>query len=242
MLTDRAPFEYRYLSRRLLTDLVQHEEAARSRWSGSFDISLRVFGLHLQRKTPDFTNLHDLAMRSSELVSDNAGTLTDPGPYVQGHLDLHHGVFSPLMGWLGGRIACYHGEMTTSDGGVLLALFGSASNVVGRRGGDDELGSYCPSDVAGLYAILDAAREADDPEIDLDYRWDDHAMSAKERARMAVMFAQEGATGPSASLEFLAKVFLVVDAYRSGDETYRRVVVGAPLWIATPPPRPIHIQ
>lgn len=241
MLTDRAPFEYRYLSRRLLTDLVQHDEAARSRWSGSFDLPLRMLSLHLHRKAPEFTNLHDLAMRSPDLVSDNTGTLSEPGLYVRGQAELHHGVFSPHMGWLGGHIACYRGEAATPDGSVFIALFGSASNIVGwRRRDEDDVGSYYPSDVTGLYALLDAAREPDDPEIDFDFRWDDHAMSDEDRARRAVMFAREGATSPAQALEFLARVFLVVDDDSFASEEYRRVIVGAPLWVATPRPQPFQ--
>ena len=78
MLTDRAPFEYLYLSRRLLTDLFQHEQAARSKWRGSVDINLHFLGLHLQRQAPDFDNLRDLAMRSEALISDQTGSVSHP--------------------------------------------------------------------------------------------------------------------------------------------------------------------
>lgn len=234
MLTDRAPFDYRYLSRRLLTDLVQHDEAARSGWTRSLDINLHMFGLHLRRQAPDLANLHDLAMRSSGLVLQNTGSIDEPGAYMHGQMDLYHGVFAPHMGWCGGEVACYRGESTSSDGDVFVALFGSTSNVVGRRGDDEHPCSIYPSDIAGLYALLDAVREADDPPIDPDFRWEDQRLTDGDRAERAVMFARDGATGAAGSLEFLARTFIKVDNYSFGGDVYHRVVVGAPLWIATP--------
>jgi hypothetical protein len=238
MLTDSAPFDYVYLSPRLLTDLVHQDEAARGRWSRSFDIDLRLFGLHLQRRAPDFTNPRDLAARSTGLVSDYTGSIEVPGIYVHGRVNLRHGVFSPHMGWSGGQVACYCGVSATSEGSVFVALFGSASNVVGRRRADHDRDSFYPSDAAGLYALLDAVRELDDPEIDLDYRIDDHAMSAQTRAERAVMFARGGASVELGELEFLARVYLDVEDYAYADDAYRRVIMGAPLWVATPRPAP----
>jgi hypothetical protein len=238
MLTDRAPFEYVYLSSRLLTDLVQHDEATRSRRAWTFDVNLRFLGLHRQRRVPDLANLRDLAARSLEIVEDNTGNIDVPGYFVHDQMELRQGVFSPHMGWPDGHIACYYGVSST-DGATFVALFGSATNVVGRRRANaDNQGSFYPSDAAGLYALLDVIRERDDPEIDLDYRLDDHAMSDESRAERAVMFAKRGASGAARPLEFLARVYLDVQNYSFGEDVYRRVVVGAPLWIATPRPTP----
>jgi hypothetical protein len=155
VLTDRAPFEYRYLSKRLLIGLMQHEEAALPRRKLSLDLNLRGIGLRGQRKPPNFKNFRDLAMRSTELVRDNTGTLDVPSYYIHDQLDLCHGVFSPQMGWHG-HVACYQGEAIDSDGArVFLALFGSASNVEGRRQRDEDTSEYYPSDMTGLYAFLD---------------------------------------------------------------------------------------
>jgi hypothetical protein len=240
MLTNRAPFDYVYLSERLLTDLFRHERATRSRWTGSFDLNLHVLNIHLQRQVPDYTNLHYLAMRSLDLVSDYCGGIGTSDVYVNDRLELRHGVFSPLMGWRDGQIACYQGEAETPDGQtVFVALFGSASNVIGRRPKDDNL-DYYPSDVAGLYTLLDAARERRDLEIDLSYRWDDSTLSNAARAETAVKFAHGGATGEPRLLDFLARVFLEVEDYNFAGNAYDKVLVGAPLWIATPKPQALR--
>jgi hypothetical protein len=238
VLTDLAPFDYLYLSRRLLTDLFQHEEAARSKWRGTFDLNVPFLGLHLQRRGPDPNNLRDLAMRSEAIVADQTGDVSHPGYFIVGEFDAHHGVFEPHMGWRGGEVACYRVETTTAtDERVMVALFGSASNVIGRRRADEQSEFY-PSDATGLYSLLDAARERDDPEVDLDYRWDDATMSNEARADTAIMFSREGATRRLGTVRFLARVFQVIDSSEFRDESVDRVIIGAPLWVATPEPRP----
>ncbi len=120
---------------------------------------------------------------------------------------------------------------------MFLALFGSASNVIGRR--DRELGGtgYYPSDIDGLYALLDAAREPDDPEIDFDYRWEDARLSPEALAEDAVKYARGGARRDVGPHRFLARVFRRVEDYQ-GPGFCGQVLIGAPLWIATPPPQP----
>jgi hypothetical protein len=58
-----------------------------------------------------------------------------------------------------------------------LALFGSASTVVGRRDRDEGGDGYYPVRYHGTYTILDAAREDGDPQIDFDYRCEDVPLS-----------------------------------------------------------------
>lgn len=239
MLTDRAPFEYRYLSSRLLADLFQHEEAGRRRLHFSGELSAWIAKLQVARAQPDQANLHALARNAERLVSDHTGSVSYTGAalYVKDQLPLRHGVFEPLMGWLGGKVACYAGEGTNDDGQqVFLALFGSASNVVGYRaeGGT----GYCPSDMTGLYTMLDAVREPHDPQIDLDYLWDDGNLSRSTRADAAIQYAQGAAKMHIGPHEFLARVYLDVDNHRSGQHFTGQVIVGTPLWIATPRPRP----
>ena len=221
---------------------MQHEEAALRSSKRSIDINLRVFSVHLERRAPDYTNLRDLAMRSTEVVSDQTGDIATPGYYIRDQLVMYHGVFSPHMGW-GGHVACYRGQTETSDGqGVFVALFGSASNVVGRRPNDDDTSEYYPSDISGLYSLLDVIREKEDPEIDLGYRSDDYAFSVEERAKIAMQFAIGGATERLGTLDFLAKVLVEVDDCRARDNGFRgRVILGAPIWIATPAPQPYPV-
>jgi hypothetical protein len=242
VLTDRSPFEYRYLSSRLLAELFQHDDAARNRWRVSGGLSAWIANLQVTRTDLDHANMHALAARAEQLVSDHTGDLasTGKGLYVKDELELRHGVFEPHMGWTGGKVACYAGESITSDGErVFVALFGSASNVVGYRNDAGGQG-YFPSDITGLYSMLDLAREPSDPEIDFEYRWDDGRLSDDVRAHTAIKFAHGGAKRPIGSHGFLARVFVEIDNYRYDDEFAGRVIVGTPLWVATPRPTLDH--
>lgn len=240
MLTDRSPSEYLYLSRRLLTDLFMHEEATSSRTRMTFDITVPFLRVHVQRRAPNLDNLRDLARRSSELVSDQTGTIADPGYYIGGECQAHLGVFSPLMGWREGKIACLRIDVANGDDErTVVALFGSARNVVGWRGEDELETDFHPSDAAGLYSIIDAARERDDPEVDLEYRWDDAALSDEARADAALMLARAGARRPVGRVKFLAKVFQEFDQRDLRGESVDRLIVGAPIWVATGDPRPL---
>jgi hypothetical protein len=240
MLSDRAPFEYLYMSRRLLTDLVQHDEAARPRVKRELSFNFKWISYQGQRRPPDLGNPHDLASRSLDLVSDHAGGLDDQwSPYVHAEIQLSSGVFTPLIGWNGGTVACFRGEVTTTDGlSVFVALFGSASNLVGYRSGDDAISGFTPSDMTGLYALLDAVREPDDPEISLQCRLDDQALAREHVAQVAIEFARSGARQGSQTLTFLARRLLPVDGYRGREDKFDRVLIGAPLWVATPAPMP----
>ena len=151
---------------------------------------------------------------------------------------MRYGVFEPHIGWRGGRVACYAGEGRAADGGrVFLALFGSSSNVVGYLDDEPRQGEM-PSDITGLYTMLDLAREPDDPEIDFDYRWDDGHVTEDSRADTAIKFARMGARTAIGEHDFLARVFIEVENYRYDDSFTGRVIVGTPLWVATPKPAP----
>jgi uncharacterized protein DUF7019 len=242
VLTDRAPFEYRYLSARLLAEMFQHDEAARSRWRVSAGANPWIVNLQAVRADLDHANMHALAVRSEHLVSDHTGTLANSGMarYVRDQLALRRGIFEPHRGWRGGRVACYAGEARGADGEpVFLALFGSSSNVVGYRDDEPRFGEM-PSDMTGLYTMLDLAREPGDPEIDLDYRWDDGQLSEDARAHAAIKFARSRARRSIGVHDFLARVFLEVEDYRYDDTFTGKVIIGTPLWVATPKPTPQH--
>jgi hypothetical protein len=241
MLTDRHPIDYLYLSRRLLSDLVQHEQAAQSRWQFQPSFTLMGFSLGVGRRRADFDNLYDLAHRSQQLVSDNTGGLDQVGShYVLATLKLRNGVFEPLMGWRGGRVACFQGEATADDGAsVFVALFGSASNWRGFRADEETLSGFTPSDVMGLYGVLDAVREADDPEVGLEEKINELDLQRDHKLDEAVRFARLGVrSSDPQQLTFLARHLMSTENYQSDDGSYDRVLIAAPLWIATPMPTP----
>jgi hypothetical protein len=241
MLTDRDPVEYQYMSKRLLTDLVKHEEAARSRFQLQPAFSIFGISLGLSRRSADYDNLYELAGRSLQLVSDHtAGLESTWSPYVHATVDLRSGAFEPLQGWRGGHVACFAGEATTDEGAsVFVALIGSASNWRGFRADDETLGGFTPSDMLGLYGLVDAVREPDDPEIGLRERMDELDFERGRKLRQAIDFVRKGARpfGPQ-RLSFLAHRMMSEENYRIDDVTYDRVLVAAPLWIATPAPTP----
>lgn len=241
MLTDRDPIEYLYMSDRLLKDLVKHEEATRSRYQFQPSISFKGISLGIRRRPVDIDNLYDLAGRSLQLVSDNTGGLESTwSPYVHATLDLRSGAFEPLMGWRGGYVACFQGEATTDEGArVFVALFGSASNWRVFRANDETLGGFTPSDMMGLYGLLDAVRETDDPEIGLQERIDELDLEREHKLSEAIDFARRGARpfGPR-RLCFLARRMMSAENYQTDEGSYDRVLIAAPLWIATPAPTP----
>jgi hypothetical protein len=117
MQTDRSPVSYLYLSRRLLTGVVQQDEASLARSNWSVNVSpVPAVGVSRERKPPDYDNLYDLAARSTEATSDHTGSIDSPwGIYLHGEMDMHFGVFPPHQGW-DGNVACYRGESETADG------------------------------------------------------------------------------------------------------------------------------
>jgi hypothetical protein len=159
------------------------------------------------------------------------------GQYLRARLELRFGIFSALMGWPGGRVACYTTVATVDSGAkVFLALFGSASNVHGYR---DEGGTgFYPSDLFGLLTMLDLVREPQDPRLDDGYLWNDGSSSDEARASEAITLAQGGASTPIGEHEFLARAFIAVDDYLAPGEFEGKVVLGTPLWVATPLPAP----
>jgi hypothetical protein len=115
---------------------------------------------------PDYLNKFDLSRRAAEAVLDNTGTLAFPGEYAREEIDISMGFLTVLMGWEGRskvEIAAMMAEVEVEGiGRTFVALFGSASNYSGRRPKNSDEGSI-PSDIDGLYGILDATREPNDP-------------------------------------------------------------------------------
>ncbi|MBN9608072.1 MAG: hypothetical protein J0I11_01980 [Actinobacteria bacterium] len=241
MLTDRAPFDYRYLSGRLLRELAQQDDATRSRWRASGELTA-VFGhVNISRPERDNTNLYMLAQRSEKLVSDHTTrdlTQAYSGQYLRTQLPLRFGIFEPHMGWAGGKVAYYLAEVQDDAKRFVVALFGSAANVVGNR--DTGGSGYYPSDMRGLYTLLYLVRDPSGPGMDPpDYLWDDGRPYDEVRASAAVTLARRSAKGTPEQLDFLARLFVSVEDLDLGNGTAGKVLVGAPLWVATPKPQPV---
>lgn len=241
MGTDRNPIDYHYLSRRLLTELRDYEEAVRAPRSWRFRLGLPSAGVETGSSERDPDNLHALARRSSQLVSDNTGDLERPGRWFQAQLPLRYGVFDTHLGWSGGEVAIFSGTATSAEDEqeTRLVLIGSASNLVGYRPKQEGSGFH-PSAISGLYALLDAIREQNDPEVMLDYRIDDLELPPTARAAAAVQLAAGGARTALGTMTFLARTMLELDQVPLAGRAHARVLIGAPLWVATPPPQPLR--
>jgi hypothetical protein len=237
--TDRGPIDYLYLSGRLLRDLNEQDEAFRRlRRRKSFGFGLFGITANIDSQVPAQNGLRAIARRSADLVSDQTGTIEQPGYYVRAELEISHGVFTPHMGWQGGAVAVYRTTVPNAPEPMEVALVGSASNVVGYRQSSGAEGYY-PSDMMGLYALLDAIREPQDPEIDVNFRTDDVAMAPAVRAVAAVHLATGAASEPLGRLDVLFRVLIDEDNVRLRTGQASHVLIGTPLWIATPEPAPL---
>jgi len=238
MRTDNWPSDFRYVSRRLVTEITQQSDAARPRrrfWS--FSIDLPFSKVTIQGQPPDPANLFALVRQATEDVADWTGTLADPSYYVQDDLELELSWFPVLMGWVDAAsvevAAAFADTVIDGVGRTFVALFGSIHNYVGAKPGvDGDCGAY-PSDMQGLYQILSLAGESKDPAVEPSRLWDDAWMDMLDRCDLARRL-HEGTTGkfPCEPLRFLARSFFHAEHVEVGGEKYDRVLLGAPIWIA----------
>jgi hypothetical protein len=240
---DRWPVDFRYISRRLVRQLVDQDEATRSRWRFSgIPTPWGPIGLHKNRLDRD--NDFALCREATEAVRELTGTIAQGwGPYIQSELDLTMGTLSVLSGWkktLRVEIAAMKAEVIDPEAGrVFVALFGSASNYIGRKPLGDTLAEI-PSDIDGLYGILDRTREPGDPEINHDYLDRDlgHSPSSRAEAAEELLNGSRFSGFRTDHFDVLIRSFCV-------DETidpYDRVILGTPISVATPLPSALELS
>lgn len=194
MPTDNWPVDFRYVSKRLVTEIVQQHEAAQSKRRFTLALTLRLFSLSFSKLDPDYNNTFDLCRRAAEAVKGNAGTLQYPGLYIRDTLELSTGYMTVLLGWKDQS----HVEIAAMStvcripelGSVFVALFGSASNYTGRRV-KKHAAREIPSDVDGLYGLLQATREANDPVIADAYLDRDDGHSDDSRIDLAIRLMRD---------------------------------------------------
>lgn len=241
MGVDRWPVDFRYISSRLVRQIVQQDEATRPTWRLR-TISLLQGILGFQRDPPDRDNEFALCRRATEAVRDLTGTILEYGsPYIRAQVDLTMGFMTVHMGWQSAsnvEIAVMKAEVNDPDAGkVLVALFGSASNYRGTKPFSDGLAEI-PSDVDGLYGILERTRELEDPQIE-HYELDrDLGHTPDNRADTAVRLLGERFKGyEQRRLDVLLQNFCIADNIKP----YDLVILGVPVWVATLKPSPNNI-
>ena len=237
MVTDRWPTDFRYISSRLVLQIVQQDQAARSRWNLT-SIGTPWGGLGFQKNEVNHRNESALCKQATKAVRDHTSTIAQGwGDYIRAELDLTMGFMTVLMGWARTshvEIAAMKAEVDDPEAGrVLVALFGSASNYRHRKPGSDGWGEI-PSDVDGLYGILERTREPKDPKIDDHYLDRDIGHSPDGRADTAVRLLGQRFKGfREGRFEVLMRSFCTVE----DTQGYDLVILSAPVWVTTPPSR-----
>jgi len=242
--TDKSPSDYRYVSKRLVTEIVQEHEAAGPRTKTSYQVGWKALSRTRERRDPDYANPFELARRATENVKESTGTVAYPGTYVCDEIDIAAGSLTVLLGWEEAshvKIAAMMGRHEDETAGhVLLALFGSMSNYSGRQP-EAKVLPEIPSDVASLYVIIDRSSEPRDPSVER-YRVEDESeINPRSRADSVIRLLDHRFKGfRRERLEVLMKVFYVVDDYwYFREEHFDRVLIGAPVWARTPLPKPL---
>ena len=239
MTTDNWPVDFRYISKRLVREIVQQHEAAAGRALGGARLRFGPISLPLGKRVPDYKNPFELVRRATVAVSDNTGTLERPGEYVRAMVDLREGYINLFLRERHPpvKVAVMSADVEVPHVGRTLAvLLGSLSNYRHRRS-EDYRGAGLPSDVSGCYEILERVRERGDPRIDTSHFRRGAGYHSDILVDSALKLKYELAEiVPLEYLELLARIFFVVEDHTWKGTEYDRVLVGAPVWVATPGP------
>lgn len=247
MGTDAWPSSFRYISKRLVREIVQQDEAVKRRGPRiSTGLQVGPFSVGVGRRDPDFTNDFDLVRRATSAVSANTGNLGQPGPYVLCNLDLTMTHFPIFMGWRRGtsnEIAAFFADIRDSVAGrTFVALFGSVSNFLGYAPTESHKG-WSPSALEGLYPILDSVLEPGDPQVSAAFVKDDLAYTNDRTILLRARILAEH-IAPRFSAERLSVLVRVHRHIHGADVAiagFESALVGAPIWIATPEPGELQL-
>jgi hypothetical protein len=250
VIVNRWPTEFVYASRRILGDIVSQHEASRNNpfRLGKLKGGFAGFGAEAERRPAENNEIYALIRRATGYISDHIGTLDDPNlaPYVRTKIHL----FSRRVRLWAVWEEKYHHEIATFTasetlpgiGRVFLALVGSGSNFIGRPHGLQSSAVRTPSDVFGLYDIVnECIEEADDPTLHPDVLRREQEREGSEDEEwfkdVANIVLGESSTVPMELVDVLFKPHRVLyDAdlrlLTSGLDHYAVAVIGTPLWIA----------
>jgi hypothetical protein len=243
--TDRSPITYEYISHRLTTESVQQDEASKPRTKTSISLSLKFLTIGREATPPDFSNRYDLAARATEAVVGLTGSLAAPGDYIRDCLSLQfcrpaiHIGFEPPNQVVSGLFA---DEDVPGLGRVFVALFGSVTNLKGWRRKEAYDSDRHPSDAAGLYEILQASLEPLDSTVDPEELVYEQELSEWDSidAAYGIVYRHEKILRPKGRFEFLAVNHVYATDITLGKDHYEVALLGAPVWVRTPPPQPVH--
>ena len=248
-----VPRDLDYVSTRLCGEIISQESASPSLRESAFGVKQLGFTWTSRRRDPDHLSRTELAGIATELVSDQIGTLGQPGDYVHLRLSMRVFSFPILLGFedstpshlkpFGGFYAsCEVPEI----GPCFVALFGSLANFRGYE--PQETGGWTPSDAIGLYNLIASFREPPDLRPNAEYMELSNSLERPEAdpdhnivARAAVICTVPDLPAPAMHVELLAKSFWLqqdVQAPAIGagyPKTFEVAMVGTPIWAAIQP-------
>jgi len=230
--------EFVYWSRRLVKDIVHQQESTRTRWRFAFSAAL-PFGpsVNVRREALDYGNDFALTHTVTSYLREVTGPISDLwrwNDYVTGDLELELGVVEVHAGWEDGAnedIAVMRSVLPAPEGGeTLVALFGSVNNYRKLKGGERRLAEI-PSDVDGLYGILDRTLEPKDPKISAFFLDGEvnHGPDSRAEAAERLLDGPRFKAFRTDTFEVLIKVFARVE---NGETDYESIVLGTPIWVA----------
>ena len=249
------PSTLTWVSKRLTRDIVNLDVAKRHPGMRLKEVTARTPGVTpgvpflegtAERHEP--TSVEDYAVKATEIVRRDTGSLQMPNDYIRMTLDFHLATFDVPFVWeerTTQRVsALFASQYVPTVGRVFVALFGSPHNILANREKEAYTGRT-PSDADGLYRILHETREPEDVQLS---QWTlDHprevAYSDKRRADLAaeVIFGLVDPLPPR-RLDVLAKPDVLVRdhmlgyARPPGRLAYQHdlIIIGAALWAGTP--------
>lgn len=243
--------DWRYISKRLVRETVQDDEAGRSvDFSGS--VGVGGISASAQRRDPDYGNVFDLAVRTTRILEPRTTKLSDTrltsGSVVRATVNLHEANLNVWRKW--GRndvvdVASFVAQERYQWGRVLLVLVGSAHNWTLDTATVTSTGRPA-SDARGLYELIADALE--DENAGLRKLAD---RDRQERERGARYRLAEAVTALSGSPFYAPRnprevLFIVHDLQRMVElpisdgkgqrlEEFALAIVGAPIWIRDAP-------
>jgi len=241
--TDNWAVDFKFISTRLVTEIVQQYEAAASRHDRSWSAGIKGIAVSSKKRGPNFDNRFDLARRATEAVTNLTGTLDVGGDYVRGVLDFHHCITAVHQGWedtANAEIAILVSDFVNDGERSFVALFGSVGSYIGHAP-TLPISGWFPSDADGLYRILSSCLEPTDDQVDSVWLADDARHDDLSRFDSALTITEtvdsDRRTEP---LEFLARADTQIHNVHLDGKQFRHVLLGAAVWARTPRPVPLQ--
>jgi hypothetical protein len=254
----RMPVQYFYLGERLLRELYGFFEVNNPSWrSELLELTLPVVKAQLQRR-PSVANLAWVARKVTPALSDHTGTALYPGEYVRDELDMTWGVLP--QGADKRLIAWFYSFTRTDEGLVFVALCGSVGNYLDYHGSPGDWSGWYPSSLRGMSEVVSAlAGDKEDYDAvqaiagkvftDTDERFSREFSTLVQEAfeisrainRDIDLNGAQFLVGQG-RCELLFRVFQAYSNIRVHGVELRSAIVGAPVWVAPAPPRPLELD